>query len=95
MRVLNVNKIDIEVRKACSDYDTEKVHSIPYELGCKLMESYNIVDDDPARPGPREEVFSYAQDLVKKKWPSKVEPSPMQVELSAIINRGGMGDKSV
>ena len=43
MRVLNVNKIDIDVRKACSDYDTEKVHSIPYELGCKLMANIWII----------------------------------------------------
>ncbi|XP_022962564.1 uncharacterized protein LOC111462962 [Cucurbita moschata] len=56
---------------------------------------YNIVDGDPARSGPREEVFSYSQDLVEKKWPDKVEPSPMQVEVSVIISRGGMGDKSV
>lgn len=28
---------------------------------------YNIVDDDPA---PREEVFAFAQKLVKKKWPA-------------------------
>ena len=60
---------------------------------CKRV--YNIVDDDPDRPGPREEVFSYARDLVKKKWPDKVEPLLMQLEVSVIINRGGMGDKSV
>lgn len=29
---------------------------------------YNIVDDDPA---PREEVFAFAQNLVKKKWPGR------------------------
>lgn len=53
---------------------------------------YNIVDDDPA---PREEVFSYAQDLVEKKWPGKVEPLPKQVEASVITNGSGKGDKRV
>lgn len=33
-----------------------------------LRKIYNIVDDDPA---PREEVFVFAQNLVKRKWPGQ------------------------
>ncbi|XVE56096.1 hypothetical protein DITRI_Ditri03aG0209800 [Diplodiscus trichospermus] len=41
---------------------------------------YNIVDDDPA---PRQEVFTYALDLIEKKWPSliKESTSPERAEL--------------
>ncbi|CAK9312682.1 unnamed protein product [Citrullus colocynthis] len=53
---------------------------------------YNIVDDDPA---PREEVFSYARDLVEKKWPRKLSTLSKQVEASVITNGSGRGDKRV
>ncbi|XP_031736669.1 uncharacterized protein LOC101213235 isoform X1 [Cucumis sativus] len=53
---------------------------------------YNIVDDDPA---PREEVFSYARDLVEKKWPGKFDTLSKVVEESDITNGRGRGDKRV
>ncbi|XP_020518354.1 uncharacterized protein LOC18426769 isoform X2 [Amborella trichopoda] len=35
---------------------------------------YNVVDDDPA---PREEVFSFAYNLIEQKWPGKFTQAPM------------------
>ncbi|XP_022960813.1 uncharacterized protein LOC111461506 isoform X1 [Cucurbita moschata] len=53
---------------------------------------YNIVDDDPS---PREEVFSYARDLVMKKWPGKIEQLSEKMEASVIKNGSGRGEKRV
>lgn len=50
---------------------------------------YNIVDDDPA---PREEVFSFAQKLVEKKWPSQTRqlayPDNLQSSIPKASSRG-------
>ncbi|KAK0575483.1 hypothetical protein LWI29_001330 [Acer saccharum] len=55
---------------------------------------YNIVDDDPA---PREEVFAYAWDLVKKKWPGRLiqNPSPQQKVEQLNEKRHSRGEKRV
>ncbi|CAN1314545.1 hypothetical protein LINPERPRIM_LOCUS29368 [Linum perenne] len=56
---------------------------------------YNIVDDDPA---PREEVFAYAEDLVKKKWPDLIKQrSPSEEDMSSdvVSQRSSRGEKRV
>ncbi|CAN1127058.1 hypothetical protein LINPERHAP2_LOCUS3795 [Linum perenne] len=56
---------------------------------------YNIVDDDPA---PREEVFAYAEDLVKKKWPDLIKQrSPSEEDMSSdvVSKRSSRGEKRV
>ncbi|CAN0920300.1 hypothetical protein LINGRAHAP2_LOCUS31963 [Linum grandiflorum] len=55
---------------------------------------YNIVDDDPA---PREEVFRYAEDLVKKKWPDLIKQgSPSEAEMSGVLGKkSSRGEKRV
>lgn len=54
---------------------------------------YNIVDDDPA---PREEVFTYARDLIEKKWPGYIKWSPELEEALVTVKKEGLvGEKRV
>ncbi|KAJ6336210.1 hypothetical protein OIU78_012745 [Salix suchowensis] len=54
---------------------------------------YNIVDDDPA---PREEVFTYAEDLIKKKWPGGTKCSSNSASAASPTKKDdSRGDKRV
>lgn len=54
---------------------------------------FNIVDDDPA---PREEVFTFAQNLVKKKWPDHgLKCSSSETAESLISGRDHREEKRV
>ncbi|KAJ6405820.1 hypothetical protein OIU84_013731 [Salix udensis] len=54
---------------------------------------YNIVDDDPA---PREEVFTYAEDLIKKKWPGRTKCSSNSASAASPTKKDdSRGDKRV
>jgi len=54
---------------------------------------YNIVDDDPA---PREEVFTYAEDLIKKKWPGHTKWSSNSASAASPTKKdNSRGDKRV
>ncbi|CAK7346317.1 unnamed protein product [Dovyalis caffra] len=54
---------------------------------------YNIVDDDPA---PREEVFTYAEDLIENKWPGRTKRSTDYASaVSPTKKANSRGDKRV
>ncbi|XP_027073115.2 uncharacterized protein [Coffea arabica] len=51
---------------------------------------YNIVDDDPA---PRVEVFTFAQNLVKSKWPDHGQPLINPLITDSLIPEGGYSEE--
>ncbi|XP_059634060.1 uncharacterized protein LOC132276589 [Cornus florida] len=54
---------------------------------------YNIVDDDPA---PRIEVFTFARDLIEKKWPGHIKQITSDDRSESIIPEGtSRGEKRV
>ena len=54
---------------------------------------YNIVDDDPAS---RIEVFSFAWDLIERKWPNQTKQAPLPESTeSPILQRSSRGEKRV
>lgn len=52
---------------------------------------YNIVDDDPA---PRDKVFSYAWNLIERKWPGQIK-KPLEHEKPTpnLTDEGGMSSE--
>ncbi|XP_010539878.1 PREDICTED: uncharacterized protein LOC104813812 isoform X2 [Tarenaya hassleriana] len=56
-------------------------------------EIYNIVDDDPAQ---REEVFAYALELIKNRWPGKIKQNPSLESFEATHKESSLrGEKRV
>ena len=72
---------------SCSEAHLDSTES-PFFRGI-----YNIVDDDPA---PREEVFTYAEDLIKKKWPGRTKCSSNSASSASLTKMDdSRGDKRV
>lgn len=73
-------------------YLAMNVHEVPLNFPF-FRRIYNIVDDDPA---PREEVFTYAEDLIQKKWPGWVKQSTSSERAVSSMEKGcSRGEKRV